>query len=56
MILLQYANGRKTENTITMGKGSSHSVIPDGAKHYGLQVSGAKTSEGQRIIDAIKRG
>lgn len=38
------------------GKGSSHSIIPDGAKHYGLQVSGAKTSEGQRIIDALSEG
>ncbi|AIQ13827.1 C39 family peptidase [Paenibacillus durus] len=46
-----YQNGYLAEGT-----GSYHSLIPDGARHFGLQVEGATTREQQKIIDALSRG
>jgi len=46
-----YDNGYLAEGT-----GSYHSLIPDGAKHFGLQVEGATISEQQKIIDALSTG
>ncbi|WP_309242141.1 C39 family peptidase [Paenibacillus sp. S150] len=46
-----YNNGYLAEGT-----GSYHSLIPDGAKHFGLQVDGATTHEQQKIIDALSHG
>ena len=37
-------------------QGSLHSVIPDGARHFGLQVSGCSYTEGQRLVDALSSG
>lgn len=36
--------------------GSYHSLIPEGAEHYGLFVTGARANEGQKIIDALSNG
>lgn len=38
------------------GQGSLHSIIPDGARHFGLQVSGCNYTEGQRLVDALSSG
>lgn len=38
------------------GTGSYHSLIPDGAKHFGLHVEGAQLKEQQKIIDALTKG
>lgn len=38
------------------GTGSYHSLIPDGAKHFGLQVAGATIQNQQAIIDALAEG
>ena len=46
-----YANGYKCE-----GNGSYHSLIPDGAKHFGLTVDYATSSDGQKIVDALASG
>ncbi|WP_244444661.1 C39 family peptidase [Paenibacillus camerounensis] len=46
-----YDNGYLAEGT-----GSYHSLIPDGAKHYGLHVQGAKIQEQQKVIDALSQG
>lgn len=46
-----YANGYCAE-----GNGSYHALIPDGARHFGLSVTGAGTADGQRIIDALADG
>ncbi|MDU4696332.1 MAG: C39 family peptidase [Paenibacillus sp.] len=46
-----YDNGYLAEGT-----GSYHSLIPDGAKHFGLQVTGATAKEKQTIIDALAAG
>ncbi|QWU18349.1 C39 family peptidase [Paenibacillus sophorae] len=46
-----YQNGYLAEGT-----GSYHSLIPDGAKHFGLQVEGAAAKEQQKIIDALSNG
>lgn len=43
-----YDNGYLAEGT-----GSYHSLIPDGAKHYGLQVEGASIKEPQKVLDAL---
>lgn len=45
------ANGYYVE-----GSGSSHAVIPDGAKHFGLNVEGATIKEPQKIVDALASG
>lgn len=36
--------------------GSSHALIPDGAKNWGLSVEGAGIKEGQKIVDALAEG
>ena len=36
--------------------GSYHSLIPESAKAFGLPVTGATASEGQRIVDALSQG
>lgn len=46
-----YDNGYLAEGT-----GSYHSLIPDGAKHFGLQVQGATVDDKQTIIDALSTG
>ncbi|WP_036712414.1 C39 family peptidase [Paenibacillus ehimensis] len=46
-----YENGYLAEGT-----GSYHSLIPDGAKHFGLNVEGATAKDQQKIIDALVRG
>lgn len=46
-----YDNGYLAEGT-----GSYHSLIPDGAKHFGLQVAGATAKDKQTIIDALASG
>lgn len=38
------------------GSGSYHSLIPEASKSFGLSVSGASVSEGQRIVDALSQG
>lgn len=38
------------------GQGSYHSLIPNAAKAWGLNVEGCKASEPQRIIDALSSG
>ena len=45
------ANGHRCE-----GDGSYHTVIPSGAKYYGLKVEGAKKNEGQKLVDALSEG
>lgn len=46
-----YKNGYYCE-----GKGSYHSLIPAGARNFGLTVEGAGTDEPQKIIDALASG
>ncbi|WP_342415482.1 C39 family peptidase [Paenibacillus sp. FSL R10-2782] len=46
-----YENGYLAE-----GNGSYHSLIPDGAKHFGLHVEGASVKEPQKVLDAISNG
>ena len=38
------------------GQGSYHSLIPNAAKAWGLNVEGCKASEPQRILDALSQG
>ncbi len=38
------------------GQGSYHSLIPNAAKAWGLNVEGCKANEPQRIIDALSSG
>lgn len=44
-------NGYRVE-----GAGSSHALIPEGAKHYGLTVEGATYREQQKVVDALADG
>lgn len=44
-----YQNGYRAE-----GNGSYHSLIPEGGRHFGLQVDGTK--EASKIIDALTSG
>ncbi|MDR1208773.1 MAG: C39 family peptidase [Clostridiales bacterium] len=46
-----YANGYKCE-----GSGSYHSLIPDGARHFGLAVDYASSSDPQKIVNALASG
>jgi hypothetical protein len=46
-----YQNGYKCE-----GSGSYHSLIPEGAKHFGLTVDYASKNEPQKIVDALASG
>lgn len=38
------------------GNGSYHSLIPDGARHFGLKAEGCTVNEPQRIVDALANG
>ncbi len=38
------------------GQGSYHSLIPNAAKAWGLNVEGCKANEPQRILDALSQG
>lgn len=38
------------------GAGSYHTLIPDGAKQFGLKVEGRTSNEPQRIVDALSQG
>ena len=46
-----YENGYRCE-----GSGSFHSLIPEGARYFGLNVEGATRYEGQKIADALASG
>jgi hypothetical protein len=46
-----YENGYRAE-----GQGSYHSLIPNGGKHFGLNVTGAGRHEGQKVADALASG
>jgi len=46
-----YANGYKCE-----GNGSYHSLIPEGAAHFGLTVDYAGVNDGQKIVNALASG
>jgi hypothetical protein len=46
-----YRNGYKCE-----GNGSYHSLIPEGAKHFGLTADGAGPGDAQKIADALATG
>jgi len=46
-----YAHGYKCE-----GSGSYHSLIPDGARYFGLTVDYASPDEPQKIVDALASG
>lgn len=46
-----YLNGYYCE-----GAGSFHTLIPEGAKHFGLNVEGCTANEPQRIVDALAQG
>lgn len=43
-----YENGYYCE-----GVGSYHTLIPEGAKHFGLKVEGCTANEPQKIVDAL---
>jgi hypothetical protein len=45
------AHGHRCE-----GNGSYHSIIPEGAKAFGLKVEGAGPSDAQKISDALTSG
>lgn len=46
-----YINGYRCE-----GNGSYHSLIPEGAAHFGLKAEGCSASEPQRLVDALLEG
>jgi hypothetical protein len=46
-----YENGYRCE-----GSGSFHSLIPEGARHYGINVEYATRYDGQKIADALANG
>jgi hypothetical protein len=46
-----YQNGYKCE-----GNGSYHSLIPEGARHFGLTVDHATETDAQKIVDALASG
>ena len=46
-----YENGYKA-----VGNGSYHSLIPNGAEHFGLTVDYATAQEPQKIVDALASG
>lgn len=41
---------------LCQGSGSYHSLIPNGARHFGLTVEGCSASELQKIVDALSSG
>ncbi|WP_198543681.1 C39 family peptidase [Petroclostridium xylanilyticum] len=46
-----YKNGYRCE-----GNGSYHSLISDGARHFGLKAEGCTANEPQKIVDALANG
>ncbi len=46
-----YKNGYCAE-----GAGSYHSLIPDGAKHFGLKVEGTSSNNAEKLVEALKDG
>lgn len=46
-----YSNGYCAES-----KGSYHSLIPEGGRHFGLNVEGATYREGRKVVDALASG
>jgi hypothetical protein len=46
-----YQHGYKCE-----GNGSYYSLIPEGAKHFGLTIDYAATNEPQKVVDALADG
>lgn len=46
-----YKNGYRCEDN-----GSYHSLIPGGARHFGLKVEGCSASEPQRLVEAVTDG
>lgn len=50
---ISMSNWAYEQGYLAEGTGSFHSLIPDGAKHFGLQVEGAATHEEQKVIDAL---
>lgn len=46
-----YANGYRCE-----GNGSYHSLIPEGAAHFGLPVAYARAEEPAKLVDALSGG
>lgn len=46
-----YENGYCAE-----GAGSYHSLIPEGAKHFGLKVEGADANDAEKIVNALLEG
>lgn len=53
---ISMSNWAYEQGYLAEGTGSFHSLIPDGAKHFGLQVEGAATHEEQKVIDALSAG
>jgi hypothetical protein len=51
MAVWAYQNGYKCE-----GNGSYHSLIPEGAAHFGLTVDYAGVGDAQKIVDALSSG
>jgi hypothetical protein len=51
MALWAYQNGYKCE-----GNGSYHSLIPEGATHFGLTVDCAGVNDAQKIVEALASG
>lgn len=46
-----YENGYWAE-----GAGSYHSLIPEGAKHFGLKVEGADAKDAEKLVNALAEG
>ena len=53
---LTMANWSVNHGYYVAGAGSAHALIPAGAKAYGLNVSGCKAYEGERIKNALRDG
>jgi len=53
---VQMCNWAYQNGYLCVGSGSYHSLIPEGAKHFGLTVDYAKPSEPQKIVDALASG
>lgn len=51
MIQWSYDNGYCCE-----GAGSYHTLIPEGAKHFGLKVEGCPVDEPQKLVNALSSG
>ena len=53
---VQMCNWAYQNGYLCIGSGSYHSLIPEGAKHFGLTVDYAKPNEPQKIVDALASG